>query len=102
MKKDFGPIFWLHLVLILAAFSSPFWLDWRIILAAVILLHVQWQVLGGCYLTQLEVGKESEATFYSHYLAKVFTHVDTQKVKFVTQTVLPVVVLGVAIIIQNL
>lgn len=101
MKKDFGLVFWLHLALIIIAWSSPLWLSWKLILVGVIALHVQWLLLDGCYLTQLETGKDGEGTFYHHYLSKLYPRLSKRGVMVAVRYVLPILILGIAFIIQT-
>ncbi len=101
MKKDFGLVFWLHLILIIASWSSPFWLSWKLILVGIIVLHIQWLVLDGCYLTQLETGKDEEGTFYHHYLSKLYPRLSKKGVKVVVRYVIPLIILIIAVIVQT-
>lgn len=100
MTKDFGYVFWLHLVLIVAALSSPFWLSWKLILVGIIILHIQWFALGGCYLTHIETNKDPQSTFYYHYLSKIFSKINKKYTRFIVRYVLPVLILGLALVVQ--
>ena len=88
-KKDFGIIFWLHLLLILGAYFSPFWFDWKIVWAGFILLEIYYYFRGGCDLTFLELGKEKDITFVWYYLSKIFPKLDKKKTKFFLNYILP-------------
>jgi hypothetical protein len=100
MKKDFGIIFWIHLLLIIAVWTSPFWVDWRIMLVVIVLLNLQFLILGGCYLTFLETGKDRDMTFYYYYLSKFFPHLNKKKTKIFIRYILPFLLLGIALIYQ--
>jgi len=86
---EFGPVFWVHLLILIPAYLSPFWLDWRVILFAIILLQIDYAVSGGCFLTHLEMGKDKNLTFVWHYLRKVFPGLDQTKTKFVIRVIVP-------------
>lgn len=68
---------------------SPFWLDWRIILAVFILLNIQWFILGGCYLSFLESGWKKDSNFWHYYLSKIWPNLNKKRVRIVTEYVLP-------------
>ena len=61
----------IHLALIIAAWSSPFWLAWQIIGACSIVLYVQFFLLKGCVLTNLETGGNHHDTFYHHHFSRI-------------------------------
>ncbi|MDR3642696.1 MAG: hypothetical protein P4L74_03675 [Candidatus Doudnabacteria bacterium] len=82
MKRDFGIVFWIHLFFIILAYSSPFWLDWRVVTAGIILLQIQFLVIEGCILTQMEAGKDKDMTFGYYYLSKAFPKLDKLKTKY--------------------
>jgi hypothetical protein len=42
------------------AYTSPFWLDWRLIIAGLILYYLQIWIFGGCILTYAQYGKWNE------------------------------------------
>ncbi|GEM_PF-870789 len=60
---------WMHVVVMVLAYTSPFWLDWRLVLGGVLLYYLQLWVFGGCVLTYAEFGKWEES-FTLHYLTK--------------------------------
>ena len=70
MKREFGLIFLLHLIIILLCLSSPFWLNWKIVLLGGLLLELQYAILGGCILSRFELGKD--VPFWYYYLSKMF------------------------------
>lgn len=100
MRKDFSFVFWLHLVLIITAWMSPFWADWRLILIGVILLSIQYLIIGGCYLTFLETGKDHKMTFYYYYLSKIFPTISKNKTHFFIRYCSPILILIVAYLLQ--
>ena len=81
-----------HLVLIIAAWSSPFWLDWRLIALASGAVFVQYLVAGGCVLTQLEAGTDRYATFYHHHLSKLIPKLPKYQIWFFMRYVAPIII----------
>lgn len=58
MKKKF--IIILHLLIMIPSYTSPFWLDWRLIIAGLILYYLQIWIFGGCVLTYAQYGEWNE------------------------------------------
>jgi hypothetical protein len=44
----------------LPAYISPFWLDWKLIIVALIIYYLQIWILGGCILTYAQYGRWDE------------------------------------------
>lgn len=99
--KFFGPVFWIHLTFLLLAASSPFWLDWRLILLALILLHLQWIVLGGCYLTFWEAGRDPNMTFEYYYLRRIWPKLNKKKMKMIDRYIIPTLLVAFAFFLQT-
>src|SRR5574340_1179463 len=100
MKKDFGIVFWIHLFFIILAYSSPLWLDWRVITAGIIILQIQFIVIEGCILTQMEAGKDRDMTFGYYYLSKIFPKLNKVKTKFFIRYIISVTIFLTAFILQ--
>lgn len=100
LLRPFGVIFWLHLIFIVAAITSPLWLDWKMVLVGFVLLNIQWLVIGGCFLSFLETGWGKDNSFWHHYLSRIWPRLDKRMVKTITQFVLPPAVIIVAYLIQ--
>jgi len=62
-EKDFGVIFFAHLVIILIAYTSPFFFRWQLIMAGVLFLWLQQIIFQGCVLTHAQFGKDPYMTF---------------------------------------
>ena len=99
-KRDFGPIFWFHTILELLEWFSFLLIDWQILLALLILLQIQYSVLGGCVLARAEFGKGKEYTFTWYYLVKIFPNLDPKKTTLVLRYIVPILVLILAIYLQ--
>lgn len=100
MKSEYGLIFWLHVAVVMVAFSSPIFFDWQLIIISALLLELQYFTIGGCVLTHAQLGKDKDETFIWYYLRKIFPNLDPFKTKFVIRRVLPVMVIVVALIPQ--
>ncbi len=99
-RNDFGPWFWVHVCLLVIAYASPFFVDWKIVLLAIILLQLQYSFVGGCIVNHREFGKGYDDTFYGHYLSKIFPQINKWRVKFVVRYVVPVLLLSAAYMYQ--
>jgi len=59
-----------HSIVMILAYSSPFWLDWRFILLALFLYYLQIWIFGGCVLTYAQYGRFDE-TFTGNIIIKI-------------------------------
>ncbi len=98
--KDFGLFFWLHFALILFAYLSPLWLDWRVILVSVALLQVYYLWRGGCDLTFLQFGNDKDTTFLWYYIRKIFPSLNQKKTKFFVRVIIPIILVTVSFVSQ--
>jgi len=98
--KDFGFIFWVHLILILIAYSSPFLFRWQLILTGILLLFFQQMIFQGCLLTHAQLGKDPYMTFYYPYLTLLGFNINKKKLKFLMTWIIPILVLSFALIWQ--
>jgi hypothetical protein len=98
----FGFIFWLHLVIILLAYASPFLFHWKWIVVGIVLLWIQTRVFGGCVLTHAQFGKSEKLSIYSVYLELMGIHFKRAHVIFVVTYILPCLVLIIALVWQVL
>ncbi len=100
MKYKYTPlIIIVHMVLILLAYSSPFWLDWRLIAVGVILNFIQLSLVGGCVLSHAQF-EDRNQTFHEWYLSKLGIKIKRKPFNFVLRYVVPFIILGSAILIQ--
>lgn len=97
MKKPFLVI--AHILIIIAAYSSPFWLDWRIIALGVALYYIQLALFGGCLLSLAQFEGEKKS-FHEWYLEKLGIIVNRRKLKFFLNQVLPFIILALGITVQ--
>jgi len=92
MTKRLVPI--VYGVLFIACLISPFYLDWRLILLGIVLLHLQFAIFGGCILTNLEFGKYDKI-FMHEVLARVGISVNVKVMKILMRFILPVLMTAV-------
>lgn len=81
MEKEFGLWFWIHILLLIPAYLSPIFFDWKLIVIGVAILQIQYWIVGGCILTHLEMGKDKNETFIWYYLKKFTSEISPQKNK---------------------
>lgn len=89
-----------HLVLIVAAYSSPWWVDWRIITVGAILLWAQFLLFGGCLLNKHQYG-DIKQTVYERYLVRMGFRPNRQIVLVLVRFVLPLSVVVIAYLVQH-
>ncbi len=99
-KRDFGLIFWFHTFLQLLEWFSFLLIDWQILLFLLVLLQIQYSLLGGCVLAHIELGKGKDYTFTWYYLVKIFPKLDPKKTTFVLRVIVPILLLALAIYLQ--
>lgn len=89
----------LHAILIIAAYTSPFWLDFRYIMAAVVLYWLQLAVFQHCVLSTAQFG-DKETTFHEWYLAKIGIRPAHRTFKYILNVWVPIVLLALALVLQ--
>jgi hypothetical protein len=88
-----------HILVILLAYSAPFWLDWRLVAVGVVLNYVQIIIFKGCVLSRAQF-EDKKQTFHEWYLRKIGFKPNRTILNFTLQYVIPFVVLGLALIYQ--
>ena len=101
MKKEFGLFFWIHIVLLILAYLSPLFVDWKIIVSGVILLQIQYWLIDGCYLTHLEMGKDKNQVFVWYYLQKLYPNLNPKTTKFTVRIIIPILLVIFALLLQT-
>ncbi|VVB80496.1 Uncharacterised protein [uncultured archaeon] len=96
----------IHTLLVILVWLSPFWLDWKIILAGIFLLILQEIVFKGCILTNLQfskkINKKVEDTMYSYYLEKLGLKPNKRKIRFLARNIFPWIIFIISILWQIL
>lgn len=90
----------LHLLIIILAYMSPWFVSWEIVLLVFILYRLQFILFDGCFLSMWQFGKPKE-TFFFHYIKKFFPNANKKLIDFITDWVLPAGAVVLAFVIQN-
>lgn len=88
-----------HIVIILLAYSAPFWLDWRLVALGVVLNYVQILIFKGCVLSLAQF-EDKKQTFHEWYLSKFGLKPNRNILNFILRYIVPFVLLGIAIVYQ--
>lgn len=98
-RKDFGPKFYLHILILIIAYTSPFWLPYWWIIGGILLYWLQIAVFQGCVLTQAEFGSKDES-FWVYYLGKIGVQLPAKYSNLIIDLVFPMVILTIALLYQ--
>jgi hypothetical protein len=95
-------IAFLHIVIILAIYAMPFWLDWKLIIVYGLLNYLQVQILGGCIISKLQF-KDKHEGFYRHYINKYFpkNKITDKELNIALDYILPIILTIVGYIVQH-
>ncbi len=91
--KEFGTIFWLHLLLIILIYLSPFLFKWGLVLLFVGLYYFQLLVFGDCILTKIQFKSQEKIVFYHYYLSKLGLNFSKRKINALVTYILPPIIL---------
>jgi len=104
MKNEILAI--IHTIIIILAWLSPFWLDWKLIFFCLILYYVQLLIFKGCVLTNIQfnknIRKASDMTMYAYWANKFGIKVNKKKLKFESDYIMPAIILIITIVWQIL
>lgn len=98
--KEFGGLFWLHLLLIVAAWLSPVLFSWWLVVLGVGVYYVHLLVFKGCVLTAAEFGPTHRGSFYGHYLKKLGLSGSERTIEIAVDYALPLLLIGAALLAQ--
>ena len=99
-QKDYGLIFWLHMVVNLILIFSWVLFSWWIIVIGEIILRLQYWIFGGCILSKAEFGIDEACIPY--YLEKWGIAKNNVKSRRLVRDYLPIIVIVLALIWQML
>lgn len=99
MKKTYFHL--LHLLIIIACWTSPFYLPWYVILVLILAYYFQNLFLGGCVISKMQFGTNEE-TMYSFFLSKLHIQFNKKILRFVTDHIFPWIILLIALIHQKI
>lgn len=92
----------IHLIIIIFAYTSPFWLDYKIIAIGVIIYWLQVIIFKGCILTKEQFGVTKEI-FVIYYIEKLLDiNIPRKQAKFFMDVILPVFILLFSVFIQTM
>ncbi len=101
-KREFGFIFWVHLILIILVWTSPFWLNWKLIFLFIVLYYIQLIIFKDCILTKKQFKtKTRSTTFYYYYLTKIGFKLKIEKVRKFVDYYAPWIIFSFALILQE-
>ena len=85
----------LHFAIIIAAYSSPFIVDWKVILLGAIVYYPISNYLKYCPLTKYQFGN-TKHSFNWYYLSKVGINIKEETLNKYLMYVMPLVVIAIA------
>ena len=101
MGHRLGIFFWIHLIIVIFIWVSPFWLDWKIILCFVFLYYLQLVIFKDCILIKEQYHtKKREITIYTQILENFGFRVNRKIIVFLSDYVFPWIILLIAIFRQ--
>jgi hypothetical protein len=102
-QAEYGPIFWIHLVVISFCWLSPLLMSWQFVAIGVGLYYLQMLFIGACVFTILQYGNHMDArkrSFVTHYLGKLGFDFKNESVSWFHDTFVPVSILCLALVLQ--
>jgi hypothetical protein len=100
IKKDYGLIFWIHLLVILLWYISPLFLTWYWLLIGTAFSYLQGIIIGGCILSHKQFGEEADETFFRYYLNKLGLNMSKKTAKIIFFWLEPIIIPIIAFVIQ--
>jgi hypothetical protein len=89
-----------HLIIIIAAYLSPFYIPLQIIFIIILLYYFQLLIFKGCILSKAQFGSTNDR-FVKHYFEKITgIKVDREKMDIILDKVIPALILLTAYIYQ--
>ena len=98
--KKVGIVF-VHSVFVVAAYTSPLWLEWKPVVAGVLVYWVQLVVFKHCILSTAQFG-DKETAFHEWYLAKIGIRPSRRTMKRVLNVWAPLLLILFAYILQDM
>ena len=80
----------IHWGVIVAAFASPWFLPWFIILLMLALYYIQILVFKGCILSKLQF--KDGGKFWHYYIRKVFPNVSEKRLNIIVDAIFPIII----------
>jgi len=94
----------LQFIFILLAWASPFYLNWKLILAGIFIYYLQLIVLKEDFLTKgnFSTKERGEMTFYSFILEKIGINIDRKRMQLIADYLFPWVIFIIALYWQRI
>ena len=93
--------FWMHLIVVIVMWSSPFWISWKIIVGLVLLYYLQLLIFGDCILIRKGgKRKKREITIYLQILENLGFNPNRRFIVILSDYVFPWIIVGLALVIQ--
>lgn len=92
----------LHVFIIIVIYTTPFWLNWKLIIVYMILNLLQIKIFGGCIVSQYQFKNKHEG-FYKHYINKFFpkNKITNKQLNIILDYIVPIVLVIVGYMVQN-
>ncbi len=100
-KKQNKIIIFLHTIIIILLYTSPFWLSWKLIALLIVLNYTQVLIFGGCVLTILQFNS-TEMSFQEWLWSHLGLNINRRKFNRFLMWQLPFILLAVALAWQQL
>ena len=102
-KHNVSWVIVLHIIVIILIWASSFLFRWQLVIIGVILNYLQIRLLGDCILTRRQFDlKKRNVTFHYFILIKMGFKPALHRVRFVTDYIIPSVLISIAIVWQLL
>ena len=93
--------FWLHLLVTILAWAGPFLFSWQLMIAAYLLVQLQFWIFGRCLLNeQHDLSEEDDYTFYAFLLEYLGFNFNRKAVKMIVRNGLYLVLAALTFIWQ--
>ena len=90
----------IHVIILLFSYSSPFWLDWQLIIVCCVLFYAEQIIFGGCVLDASQYGG-SEDKFYENLLTHFHIQFDRKSLQFFVRWIIPIIVFVAGYLVQH-
>ena len=90
-----------HIAITLTSYTASFWVDWRIILAAILILQVQYVAFNGCVISIKQYGNTKES-LHTRVLDMLGLNYDRVRVSRFVRYGIPIIILALAIWFQGI
>jgi hypothetical protein len=97
--KKVGIVF-AHSVFVIASYTSPLWLEWKLVVAGVLAYWLQLVIFKHCVLSTAQFG-DKETTFHEWYLAKIGISFNRRTMRRVLNIWIPILLICIAYILQD-